>query len=111
MNAEIQNTFRALADPTRRDILMHLTAGEMTIGEVAGRFDMTRAAVKKHLTVLEEGALISVSTRGRERINRLEPGGIKLAADWISYFDQFWDDRLGRLTTVIEKSTIEGNKK
>ncbi len=97
--------FRALADPTRRQILRHLSAGDMTIGAVCARFDMTRGAIKKHLTILEEGALISVHTRGRERINRLEPAGLKSAAEWLAYFDRFWDERLAGLGDAIENHT------
>jgi DNA-binding transcriptional ArsR family regulator len=97
-----QNAFRALADPTRRQILLHLSAREMTIGEVANHFDITRAAVKKHLLILEEGKLISVHTRGREKMNRLEPAGLKSVAEWVNYFSRFWDQRLGKLQTAIE---------
>lgn len=99
----IQGAFRALSDPTRRDILVFLSRQDMTIGEVAGRFDMTRAAVKKHLTILEQGALISVHPSGRERINRLEPKGLKSVADWLNYFDRFWDERLHNLQSAIEE--------
>lgn len=81
---------------------MHLSSRDMTIGEVADRFDMTRAAVKKHLTILENGRLISVHARGRERINRLEPAGLKPVSDWVSYFSQFWDERLDRLQQVVD---------
>ena len=84
MTYHAQNSFKALADPTRRMILTHLSKGDMTIGEVTGHFDMTRAAVKKHLSILEEGRLISVHTRGRERINRLEPQGLKTVSEWLS---------------------------
>jgi DNA-binding transcriptional ArsR family regulator len=108
MNPSQQAAFRALADPSRRMILMHLSDKDMTIGEVAGHFDMTRAAVKKHLTILEKGKLISVHPRGRERINRLEPTGLKTVSDWVSHFDRYWDDRLDRLKTAIEKK--EGTK-
>lgn len=107
MRPEIQAAFRALGDPTRRMILTHLSAGEMTIGEIAGHFDVTRAAVKKHLKILEEGRLISVHPRGRERINRLEPSGLKQAADWINSFSRFWDERLARLQTAIEGQANE----
>ena len=100
-----QNTFRALADPTRRDILKLLTQSEMTIGDVTDRFDMTRAAVKKHLTVLSDGGLITVEARGRERINRINPAGFAPLLSWLEYFDQFWDDRLSALKTAIEKDT------
>ena len=109
MTAEHQAAFRALADPNRRMILMHLSDGDMTIGEVASRFDMTRAAVKKHLIILEEGKLISVQSKGRERINRLEPEGLKPVSDWVGYFSQFWDDRLGRLRDAIEKDEGQDN--
>lgn len=102
MTDGIQVAFRALADPTRRDILMHLSAKDMTIAEVADNFSMTRAAVKKHLTILEDGNLISVRTRGRERINRLEPLGLKQVSDWLSYFNRFWDDKLLELQRAVE---------
>lgn len=102
LNMQAQNAFRALADPTRREILMHLSQSDMTIGEVCIHFEMTRGAVKKHLTILEEGDLISVHVRGRERINHLEPLALKSASDWLSFFNQFWDSKLGGLKTVIE---------
>lgn len=103
MPPETQASFRALADPTRRAILQTLTKGERTIAQVAGDFDMTRAAVKKHLTVLSDGGLITVKPRGRERLNRLNPQGFAPVRDWLSFFDQFWDDRLADLKSAIEK--------
>lgn len=100
-----QPSFRALADPTRRDILTLLHGGPMTIAEVSGHFDMTRAAVKKHLTVLSDGGLITVEARGRERINRLNPDGFLPILDWLTYFDAFWDTKLAALKAAIEKDT------
>lgn len=100
---DVQGAFRALADPTRRDILLLLSNQDMTIGEVVERFDITRAAVRKHLTILEEGALISVRPSGRERINHLEPLGLKTVSDWLNYFNQFWDERLHALQAAVEK--------
>lgn len=110
MTVDQQAAFRALADPSRRMILMHLSDREMTIGEVAGQFDMTRAAVKKHLTILEEGNLISVHALGRKRINRLHPAGLKPVSDWLNYFSRFWDDRLGRLQGAIAKSERQADE-
>lgn len=98
----VQGAFRALADPTRRNILLHLGERDMTIGEVCGHFDMTRAAVKKHLNILEEGALISVHPKGRERVNRLEPMALKSASDWLNHFNRFWDERLAQLQQAVE---------
>ncbi len=97
-----QAAFRALADPTRRDILRMLADRDMTIAEVSEHFDMTRAAVKKHLVVLADGGLIAVEPQGRERINRLEPAGFVPVRDWLGFFDRFWDDRLATLKTAVE---------
>lgn len=98
-----QLTFRALADPTRRDILKMLSKQEMTIADVSTRFDMTRAAVKKHLTVLSDGGLITITPRGRERVNTINPEGFAPALSWFEHFDGFWDDRLSALKSAIEK--------
>lgn len=97
-----QDTFRALADPTRRDILKMLHDHDMTIAQVSENFDMTRAAVKKHLTVLSDGGLITVVPRGREKVNKINPYGMAPVLDWLSYFDTFWDARLADLKTAIE---------
>lgn len=109
MPTDIQGAFRALADPSRRTMLMLLGERDMTIGEVADHFNITRAAIKKHLTILEEGHLISVRPRGRERINRLQPLALKQAASWFDYFNRFWDEKLDNLKTAIESE--QGNKK
>lgn len=74
----------------------------MTIGEITDQFDMTRAAVKKHLTILEAGKLISVRSNGRERINTLEASGLQSVADWLGYFEHFWDQRLDKLKQAIK---------
>ena len=103
-----QGALRALADPTRRQIMMLLSQQDMTIGDVVDKFDMTRAAVKKHLTILESGGLVSVSTKGRERINHLEAKGLKSVTEWINYFNKFWDERLDALSLAINEE--EGNK-
>ena len=99
---QAQSTFRALADPTRRDILQMLARSEATIAQVSAAFPMTRAAVKKHLTILEEGALIQVETRGRERINSLRKDGLRPVVDWLALLDSAWDDRLAALKSAIE---------
>lgn len=102
MTLHSQAAFRALSDPTRRSILTLLGDRDMTIGQVSDQFDMTRAAVRKHLTILEEGHLIRVEARGRERINALNPDGLKPVMDWLSHFDRFWDDKLTDLKHAIE---------
>lgn len=103
MTGSEQLGFRALADPTRRNILRLLASNEMTIAEVANNFEITRAAVKKHLSILSEGDLISVEVSGRSRVNALNPEGLRRVFDWFGYFDAFWDDRLNTLKSEIEK--------
>ena len=99
-----QPAFRALADPTRRAILALLKDGDMPVNDIAARFDMTRPAVSKHLTILEEGGLIISRKDGRERINALRPEGFQSAAQWISTFSEFWDDRLAKLKHAVENT-------
>jgi DNA-binding transcriptional ArsR family regulator len=100
---DIQPAFRALADPTRREILKLLGETDMSVAEVTAQFDMTRAAVRKHLGVLQQGDLIRVRRRGRETLNTLHADGLRPVLDWLGFFDQFWDDRLSALKTAIEK--------
>jgi len=103
--------FRALGDPTRRAILMHLRQQDLTIAEVVDRFELTRTAVRKHLLILEEGELISVSRRGKERVSQLNPDGLKSAAEWFNYFDSFWDSKLSSLKQAVEKNTGSTSKR
>lgn len=98
-----QPVFRALADPTRREILRLLAARPMSVVELAGEFAMTRAAVKKHLTVLQAGGLLTMAPVGRSLVSTLEPDGFQPVFSWLEYFDQFWDDRLHALKSAIEK--------
>lgn len=95
--------FKALSDPTRRKILTLLAEQDMTIGEVVDRFDMTRAGVKKHLNLLRHGRLITVTPRGRERLNAISPEGFQAVSTWLGFFDRFWDNRLAALKSAAEK--------
>ena len=104
---DLQPAFRALSDPTRRDILQMLGRGEMTIAEVAEHFDITRAAVKKHLVILQQGNLISSHKQGRERIHQLNAAALRPVFDWLGWFDQFWDNRLDALKTAVEKDQTD----
>ena len=98
----LQPVFRALADPTRRRILRDLAREPASIADVASRFEISRPAVVKHLTILKEGGLIAVAPRGRERINVLRPDNLRSASQWLSFFDAFWDEKLAKLKHVVE---------
>ncbi|WP_420433482.1 metalloregulator ArsR/SmtB family transcription factor [Hyphobacterium sp.] len=99
----MQNVFRAISDPTRREILGLLAEREMSIGEVSERFAISRPAIAKHLAILRDGNLIRVEARGRERMNRLNAAPLKDVAAWLSVFDRFWDDRLDKLKSTLEQ--------
>ena len=110
MNQNLQSSFRALGDPTRRQILMDLGQKDLTIAEVVEKFDITRTAVRKHLSILEEGDLITITPKGKERISRLNPEGLKSTADWFNYFDHYWDTALGSLKIAIEGENSKKTK-
>lgn len=115
MNAQtsssLQPAFRALGDPTRRAILTQLTNGEMTIAEVVDQFELSRTAVRKHLTILEKGNLITVTARGKERVTTLNPKGLKSTSDWFNYFNQYWDNALGSLESAINNNKQTQSKR
>jgi len=103
MNTGPQAVFRALSDPTRREILMHLARENLAISDIAARFDITRTAINKHLAILEQGGLIKSEVSGRERRNSLTPEPMKSAFEWIGHFEQFWDAKLSDLQHEIDK--------
>ncbi|WP_347979020.1 metalloregulator ArsR/SmtB family transcription factor [Microbacterium sp. ProA8] len=97
MSDSLSMTFSALADPTRRAILARLSQGDATVGELAAPFDMTFAAVSKHLRVLEGAGLVTRGRNAQYRPARLDARPLAAASDWIGGYAQFWDDSLGAL--------------
>ena len=97
-----QQVFRAISDPTRRAIMGMLAQGDMSVNEIAGQFDISRPGIAKHLAVLQQGNLITVKPRGRERINSLEPNALKVVADWLAFYSSFWDEALSNLKIAVE---------
>ena len=93
----LDQTFSALGDPTRRAILARLTRGETTLSEVAAPFDMSQTGVTRHVNVLAEAGLVSVTKRGRTRYCRLKAAPMRAASEWLNDYQQFWDLNLQRL--------------
>jgi DNA-binding transcriptional ArsR family regulator len=91
--------FSALADRHRREILHLVQAAELTAGDIAARFDVTRPAISQHLRVLEEAGLVSVRRLGTKRLYRARPAGL---ADVQAYLDQFWETGLANLKQAAE---------
>ena len=99
---QLDATFSALADPTRRAILARLALGETSVTELAEPFDMSLPAVSKHLKVLERAGLIARGHRAQWRPCRLEPERLKGAADWIDQYRRLWEERLDRLDDYVK---------
>ena len=100
----LDGTFSALSNPTRRGLLLRLRAGEATVSELAEPFDMSLAAVSKHLRVLEAAGLVERRIRGREHRLRLRTEGMRSAASWLVEFEQFWQRSLDGLQALADRS-------
>lgn len=96
-------TLFALADPTRRSILARLGDGDATVNELAAPYDMTLAAVSKHIKVLENAGLVSRGREGQFRPCHLEAAPLRDVAAWLEAYRQFWDRSLDRLAEVLEE--------
>jgi DNA-binding transcriptional ArsR family regulator len=102
---ELDRIFRALADRTRRDIVARVMSGETaSVSSLAARYDMSFAAVQKHVAVLERAGLVSKLPRGRERIVRGNPEHIAQAREILTQLEGLWRSRFGQLDAVIADS-------
>lgn len=99
----LSQKFAALADPTRRAILARLCQGEASVNQLAEPFDMSLAAVSKHLKVLERAGLISRGREAQWRPARLEPMALKGVAEWIEHYRRFWEQSFDRLEDYLHR--------
>ena len=109
---DISNSFRALAEPTRRAIVERLSRGPVAVSDLARPFDMTLAAVVQHLQVLEESGLVRSEKVGRVRTYQIEPRGLAPLADWVAERRTRMErrlDRLGELLAETETSDPESS--
>jgi len=97
-----RDVFQAIADPTRRAILMLLASQVLTAGSIAANFDTARPTVSKHLQILSECELLQKSQNGREIFYQLNPAKMKEIADFIEPFRQMWEERFNKLETVMK---------
>ena len=96
-------TFAALADPTRRAILARLATGEASVKELAEPFEMTQPAVSKHLKVLERAGLISRGRDAQRRPSRIEAKPLEEVADYVERYRRFWEEGFGRLDGYLQE--------
>jgi DNA-binding transcriptional ArsR family regulator len=98
-----RDVFQAIADPTRRAILLLVASQSMTAGAIAANFDTARPTVSKHLQILTECRLLAQEQNGREVYYHLNPKELKEIADFIEPFRKMWDDRFNTLETIMKK--------
>ena len=105
-------TFAALADPTRRAILLRLASGEASVTELAAPFSMTQPAISKHLMVLERAGLVSRGRDAQRRPRRLEPKPLAEATQWLENYRELWEGNFQRLDALLEElKAIEADAK
>ena len=98
-----RDVFQAIADPTRRAILVLVASQSMTAGAIAANFDSARPTVSKHLHILAECELLEREQKGREMYYQLNPKKMKEIADFIEPFRKMWDEKFNKLEAVMKK--------
>ena len=98
-----RDVFQAIADPTRRAILLLVASQSLTAGAIAANFDTARPTVSKHLQILTECELLKQEQSGREIHYHINAKKMKAIADFIEPFRQMWDDRFNKLETIMKE--------
>ena len=104
-----RDVFQAIADPTRRAILLLLASQSMTAGAIASNFETARPTVSKHLQILSECELLTQEQQGREIYYHFNPQKMKEVSDWVDQYRKFWDNKLDSLESYLAK--IQKKKK
>ncbi len=102
----LDDIFGSLADTTRRDILQRLTTRELTVSEVAEPYNMSLAAVSKHLKILERGRLIRKQRRGRTQLVSASPVALQTAAAYFKGYETLWNERFDALDSLLKKEDL-----
>ena len=98
---DVNRLFRALADATRRDIVRRTLVADVSVSQLADSYDMSFAAVQKHVAVLEEAGLVTKEPRGRERMVQGNPDRIRQAQRLLDSFEEVWRSRIDRLDILL----------
>lgn len=101
-DAEVDRIFRALADATRRDIVRRTLSGSASVSTLAADYDMSFAAVQKHVSVLEGAGLVNKEKKGRERLVRGDPEMLVRARHLLDEYEQIWRGRIARLDALLD---------
>ena len=104
MQDKITKLFKAIADPTRRDIFhaLVIATSALSITQISNQFEMTRQGVTKHIKTLEDAGLVNINTQGRERFCNANPNELQEVNKWLKFYAQFWDDKLQNLGNYLD---------
>lgn len=108
-NTQLNSVFQALGDPTRRQMLYALAAGERTVGDLAEPFSISLAAASKHIKTLERAGLVRREIHGRVHVCHLEPGPLASAHEWLGFYERFWTDRLDVLDRLLREDAARNS--
>lgn len=106
-----RDVFQAIADPVRRDIIDLLSEEIHTVNEVAKKFEISRPAISKHLKILKECGLVSISQKGRARYCQIEPENLIPAFLWIEKYHKQWKDRIDAFENYLDQIQTNNNTK
>lgn len=100
---KIDNVFQSLADPIRRDILQRVAACEHSVGELVAKYDVSFAAISKHLKVLEEACLIRKRKEGRKHMVSLAPDALRVADEYLEQYRTVWQNRYDKMEEILKR--------
>lgn len=101
---DLDNIFASLADPTRRDILAHVARAELSVGELVEKYDVSFAAISKHLNVLERAKLITKRREGKKQMVTLAPGALQSAEEYLEQYRQTWEQKFNKLDAILKEN-------
>jgi DNA-binding transcriptional ArsR family regulator len=110
MATQTIDAFQAIADPSRRQILLLLSQEKQTINSLVDNFDISRPAVSKHIKLLQLSGFITIEDVGRERVCALNEDGFKEVQQWINFFDAFWKGKMKKLGTALNNKKQSSKK-
>ena len=105
-----RDVFQAIADPTRREIINLIAHRTHNLNAVAERFHISRPAISKHIKILTECGLITVTQKGRERYCAIQPEKLDEVSEWVNGFRKIWEQRFDKLDALLSKMQSEKNK-
>ena len=108
---QLNLTFGALADATRRGMLIQLSKGEASVSALAEPYEISQPAISKHIKVLERAGLVERRRQGREQFIRVKPEKARAAADWIAHYTKFWTAQFDDVEDYLKKANNQNRRK